>query len=146
MMNVLNLLHDTTRPYEEVDYHGIEYTVCKDYDHLSRYKRLRQVIHLLENNDRFITLETQNDYSYKDLNIEYYEVTTITENRLDIISYNYFGTSAYSWIIAYINGIADGYTVFEGQMLMIPTALSDLFKSGCILSAVSPTSLNLGTE
>ena len=140
------LLHDTTKPYDEVDYRGIEYTVCKDYGHISRYKRLRQVIHLLEDNDRFITLETQNAYNYSDLNVEYYEVTTRTENRLDLISYEYFGTTSYSWIIAYINGISDGYTVLEGQTLMIPTALSDLFSSGCVLSAVSPTSLNLGTE
>lgn len=140
------LLHDTTKPYEEVNYKGIEYTVCKDYDHISRYKRLRQVIHLLEGSDRFISLEIQNGYNYKDLSIEYYEVTTRTENRLDLISYSYFGTASYSWIIAYINGISDGYTVLEGQVLMIPTAFSELFSSNCVLSAVSPTSLNLGTE
>lgn len=144
-MNIQELLHDTTKPYKSVDYKGIEYTVCRDFDHLSRYKRLRQVIHYLENN-RFITLEIQNNYQYIDLEIEYYTVPVDRENRLDLISYEYFGNTSYSWIIAYINGIYDGFTIFEGQILMIPKNLSDLFKSGCVLSAVSPTALNLGTE
>ena len=140
------LLHDTTKPYKEVEYKGIEYTVCKEFDHISRYKRLRQVIHYLEGTQRFKTLEVQNSYDYDDIKIEYYIVTVETENRIDLISYKYFGTTSYSWIISYINQIYDGYTVFEGQVLMIPVNLSDLFKSGCVLSAVSPTSLNLGTE
>lgn len=145
-MDMQKLLHDTTKPYQEIDYHGIEYTVCKDFSHISRYKRLRQVIHYLEGTDRFKTLEIQNDYDYENLGIEYYEVTVQTENRLDLISYKFFGTASYNWIISYINGISDGYTVFEGQILLIPTALSDLFSSGNIFSAISPTSLNLGTE
>lgn len=143
---IRELLHDTTTSYAEVDYHGIEYTVCKEFPHISRYKRLRQVIHYLEGTARFKTLELQNSYDYDNLDIEYYEVSVATENRLDLISYKYFGTTSYSWIIAYINGIHDGFTVSEGQILMIPTKLSDLFTAGCVLSAISPTSLNLGTE
>ena len=145
-MNTEELLHDTTKPYKSVDYKGIEYTVCRDFSHISRYKRLRQVIHYLDGTDRIKTLELQNNYSYKNLSIIYYKVPVDHENRLDLISYEYFGTASYSWILAYVNGISDGYTVFEGQTLMIPTALSDLFASGNVLSAVSPTSLNLGTE
>ena len=145
-MNVEELLHDTTRPYKELDYKGIEYTTCKDYKHISRYKRLRQVIHYLEDSNRFIALETQNSYDYDHINFEYYVVTSDRENRIDLISYDYFGTASYSWIISYINGISDGYTVWEGQVLMIPTAITDLFTSGCVLSAVAVTSLNLGTE
>ena len=37
--------YDTTTEYEKVDYKGIQYTVCRDYDHISRYKGLRQLIH-----------------------------------------------------------------------------------------------------
>ena len=145
-MNIEELLHDTTKSYKKIDYKGIEYTVCKDFDHISRYKKLRQIIHYLENNDRYITLELQNSYNYNNLDIEYYLVTADKENRVDLISYEFFGTTTYSWILAYINEIQDGYTVFEGQVLMIPKVLSDLFTSGSVLSAVSPTSLNLGTE
>ena len=145
-MNIQELLHDTTKPYKFIDSRGIEYTVCKDFDHISRYKRLRQIIHYLEGTARFMTLEIQNSYNYEDIEIEYYVVDVVHENRLDLISYEHFNTTSYSWIISYINGISDGFTVFEGQILMIPTNLSDLFKSGCVLSAVSPTALNLGTE
>lgn len=140
------LLHDTTKPYKVVEYHGIEYTTCKQFDHISRYKRLRQVIHYLAGTDRFITLESQNAYDYSNLEVEYYQVTVERENRIDLISYDYFGTTSYSWIIAYINNIIDGFTVYEGQILMIPTSIYDLFKDGSVLSSVSPASLNLGTE
>jgi len=145
-MNIEELLHDTTKPYKNLDYKGIEYTVCKEYDHISRYKRLRQVIHYLEGNDRFISLEVQNHYDCQNVGIEFYVVPVDRENRLDLISYEHLGSASYSWIISYINGIQDGYTVFEGQLLMIPTAISDLFTSGNILSSVAVTSLNLGTE
>ena len=145
-MNTQDLLHDTTDPYDEVDYQGIEYTVCRDFNHISRYKRLRQVIHYLEDNDRFITLEIQNNYDYSNLDCEYYTVPNMYENRLDLISYNYYGTTSYSWILAYVNGIEDGFTVYEGQVLTIPKQVTDLFKSGSVLSSVSSTTLNLGTE
>lgn len=142
------LLHDTTKPYKVVDYHGIEYTTCKEFDHISRYKRLRQVIHYLSDKGtpRYITLELQNHYDYENLAVEYYQVTVDRENRLDLISYDYFGTTAYRWVIAYINNILDGFTCYEGQLLMIPTSIYDLFKDGSVLSSVPVTSLNLGTE
>ena len=145
-MNIEELLHDTTRPYRKIKHRGIEYTVCAKYDHISRYQRLRQVIHYERNNEIFKTLEIQNYYDYDNVHVEYYQVTVDRENRLDLISYDYYGTTAYSWIIAYINGIEDNYTVWEGQTLMIPIMLTDLFTSGCVLSAVAPTALNLGTE
>jgi hypothetical protein len=141
------LLHDTTKPYETVDYHGIEYTVCRDFDYISRYKRLRQVIHYTdEDHNRFIALETQNGYDYSSVEVEYYIVPNDYENRLDLIAYDKLGAASYAWVIAYLNNIEDGYTVLEGQTIMIPKALSDLFKSGCVLSSVPATSLNLGTE
>ena len=145
-MNIEELQHDTTKPYKKVDYKGIEYTTCHDYTHISRYRRLRQVIHYLEGTDRFITPETQNYYSYENIAYEYYQVPLIRENRLDLIAYEYLGSANYSWIISYVNGISDGYTVYEGQLLMIPTQITDLFKSGSVLSSVSATTLNLGTE
>ena len=143
---IRDLLHDTTKPYKEVDYKGIEYSTCKNFDHISRYKRLRQVIHYLEGNQRFTTLEIQNSYSYKGVEAEYYTVTVDRENRLDLISNDYFGTPTYAWVISYINGIPDAYTVHEGQMLLIPVNISSLFGTNKILSAIPVSSLNLGTE
>lgn len=151
-MDILELQHDTTRPYKVVDYKGIEYTVCRNYNHISRYKRLRKVMHYLAKNNKkngltlFTTLEVQNSYDYNNIKVEYYQVPITRENRLDLISYDFYGTTSYSWIIAYINRIYDGYTVYEGQVLMMPTELSELFASNCVLSSIPPTSLNLGTE
>ena len=93
MATTREMLHDTTCAYKEVDYHGIEYTMCKDYEHISRYRRLRQVIHYLEGTDRFMTLETQNKYSYSGVTYEYYTVTVDRENRLDLISYDYYNVT-----------------------------------------------------
>ncbi len=145
-MDTVKLLHDTTIPYQEVEYNGIEYTTCKDFEHISRYKRLRQVIHYLADNSRFLTLEIQNYYQTNNVDIEYYTVPADRENRLDLIAYEYFNSASYSWIISYINGISDGFTVHEGQILLIPTSLTSLFGSGNILSSIPVTSLNLGTE
>ena len=140
------LLHDTTKSYDKVDYNGIEYTTCKDFSHISRYKRLRQVIHYLDGTDRFLTLEIQNSYDYENVAIEYYQVPVEEENRLDLISYRFYNTTSYAWVIAYVNGISDSYTVYEGQTLIIPTNITDLFKNGNVLSSIPVSSLNLGTE
>ena len=93
-----------------------------------------------------IFLGIQNQYTYENIEVEYYEVPVVRENRLDLISYDFYGTTSYSWIISYVNGIPDGFTVWEGQVLMIPKNLVDLFKSGNVLSSIPPTALNLGTE
>ena len=146
MATTREMLHDTTCAYKEVDYHGIEYTMCKDYEHISRYRRLRQVIHYLEGTDRFMTLETQNKYSYSGVTYEYYTVTVDRENRLDLISYDYYNTISYAWLIAYVNGISDGYTVYEGRTLIIPTSITDLFGNNRILSPIPVSTLSLGTE
>ena len=143
---IRDLLHDTTNPYKEVDYNGIEYSTCKDFEHISRYKRLRQVVHYLDDNKRFTTLEIQNSYSYKGVEVEYYTVPVDRENRLDLISFDYYGTSTYAWVISYINGLPDAYTVHEGQLLLIPVNISSLFGTNKILSAIPVSSLNLGTE
>lgn len=145
-MNIRVLQHDTTIPYKKVDYHGIEYTVCKDFGHISRYRKLRQVIHFLENDKRFISLETQNYYDFKDLDVEYYIVPTDRENRLDLISNDFYGTPEFGWVLAYINGLNDAFTVYEGRMLIVPKNLNNLYGSNEILGSIPATSLNLGTE
>lgn len=143
-MDARRFLNDTTIPYEEVPYEGIEYSTCKDYDHVSRYRRLRQIVHHLDDLDRFTTLELQNGYDYSTLECEYYVVDESRQNRLDLISYDYYGTPSYAWVIAYVNGIEDGYTVLGGRVLKLPKSVSELFKNGSVLSAIPPTSLNLG--
>lgn len=138
--------YDTLVPYRVLDHNGIEYTTCRDFSHISRYKGLRQVIHspnVIE--DRFIALENANMFN-SSADVIYHEVRGDEENRLDIIANNYLGSSNYSWVIAYINQIDDGYTAVPGQKLKIPKSITSLFADGEILAAIPPLQLNLGSE
>lgn len=139
-------LRDINKPYKSLDHKGIEYSVCKDYDHISRYRNLRQVVHNPNDvNDRFISLETVNTF-LTTCEIEYYEVKQTEENRLDLIAKNKLGSATYSWVISYFNSIDDGFTVRPGQRLKIPRDFTSLFNTGELLEPVNPLSLNLGSE
>ena len=138
--------YDTLIPYKVIPYDGIDYTVCRDFDHISRYKGLRQVVHNPSDPaTRFITLETVNSL-VSHASYRYYVVPVAEENRLDLISYKFYGSPNYSWVIAYMNNIEDGYTVYEGQKVKILDSFSDLFAKGEILASIPPMSLNLGSE
>lgn len=144
--NVSVPYRDINVPYKEIDYEGIQYTYCVDYDHISRYRNLRQVIHSPANiNNRLTALETPNAFT-SNLSVRYYTVPLSEVNRLDLIANKLLGSSSYSWIIAYFNHITDGFTVREGQRLLIPNSVTDLFESGEILQPVPPMMLNLGEE
>lgn len=139
-------MYNTLSPYREVEYDGIQYSVCKEYDHICRYKGLRQVIHNYDNvENRFVSHETSNPFS-SHLRKKYYTVPANRENRLDLIAYEQLGSSQYAWVVAYFNGIADGFTVREGQLLAMPTDVSLLFNSGEVLQSIPATQLNLGRE
>jgi hypothetical protein len=68
------------------------------------------------------------------------------ENRLDLIAQKELGSATYSWVIAYFNQIEDGYTVREGQRLVIPESVTALLSKGEILAPIAYTRLNLGEE
>lgn len=138
-------IQNTLIPYDTVDYAGIQYSVCRDYDHISRYRGLRQVTHIANSPNRFVTLETPNPFQTHSL-IRYYEVSTDEENRLDLIAYKLLGDPTYSWILAKFNNIEDGYSVRAGQKLRYPESITTLFNKGEMLASVSPTMLNLGEE
>lgn len=138
--------YNTTTPYEVLEHKGIQYGVCRDYSHMCRYRRLRQVINNPDDiSDRFIDLETPNPFETHS-DVIYYEVPASEENRLDVIAFNLFGSAQYSWIISYFNDIQDGFTVNAGQRLVVPKAITQLFEKGECLASVSPLTLNLGTE
>ena len=119
---------DLTQPYQELEHRGIAYSVCREFDHISRYRTLRQVIHNPNDLDRFVTLETPNAFTTH-AEVIYHDVTVNEENRLDLIAQKYLGSPTYGWVIAYFNSIEDGYTVYEGQKLVIPTSITALFNS-----------------
>lgn len=139
-------VYDINHPYQEIPYEGIQYTNCRDYGHISRYKGLRQVVHNPDNTDeRYMALETVNPFT-TNADVDYYEVPSRYENRLDIIAYEELGSSSYAWVIAYFNNIEDGFSVHEGQLIKIPKNISSLFNSGEILQTVPALGLNLGSE
>lgn len=137
--------YNTLVPYKTLDYKGIQYASCRDFNHISRYRGLRQVIHSPNEPDRLVTLETPNPFT-TGTDVNYYEVSADTENRLDVIAYRFLGSAQYAWVIAYFNGIEDGFTCREGQKLAIPKSISSLFNTGEILQAVPASTLNLGSE
>lgn len=133
-------------PYKTIEHKGIAYGVCTDYDHISRYRSLRQVTHNVDDtSERFIGHETVNPFRVSE-NVKYYKVPTVMENRLDLIAEEQLGSAGYAWIIAYFNDIEDGYTVQPGQTLKIPQSITSLFANGEILQNVSPFALNLSQE
>lgn len=138
--------YDTLRPYDILEHKGIQYGVCRDYSHISRYRRLRQVTNNPSDMDeRFIDLETPNPFETHS-DVTYYEVPQHEENRLDIIAFKTLGSAQYAWAIAYFNNIEDGYTAHAGQKLAIPRNITQLFEKGECLASVSPNTLNLGAE
>lgn len=137
--------YDTLIPYKTIPYKGIEYSVCRDYDHISRYKGLRQIVHNPADIDRFIALETPNAVN-SNASYRYYVVPTIEEHRLDLIAYKFYGSPNYAWIISYMNGIEDGYSVYAGQRIKILNNFADLFAKGELLASIPAMTLNLGIE
>ena len=137
---------DLTQPYKVIKHEGIAYSVCKDYDYVSRYRNLRQVVHNPNSADRYVTHEITNPIVTHNLPVIYHVVEASEENRLDLIANKYLGSASYSWVIAYFNQIEDGYSVFRGQTLIIPKTITDLFSEGEILASVTALKLNLGEE
>ena len=135
----------TVDSYLELERDEIQYTYCRDFSHISRYKGLRQVIHQGQSSDRYVALETPNAFETH-TNIRYYTVPANRENRLDLIAQELLGSADYKWVIAYFNGIEDGFTVRYGTTLQVPKTVSSLFESGELLAPISAVRLNLGSE
>lgn len=139
------IYYNTFHPYSDIAHIDIDYSVCRKFDHISRYRGLRQVVHDPESFERIMTLEIQNPFTTNS-EVEIYEVPRAHVNRLDLISKKLYGTSQYGWVIAYLNGIQDGYTVQEGQKLRYLKNFTDLFNDGELLASIPAMQLNLGSE
>lgn len=138
-------IQNTLTPYAEIERDEIQYGYCRDFEHISRYRTLRQVTHQSEHPSRFVSLETSNPFE-TNTEITYYTVPANRVNRLDLIAQEKLGTADYKWVLAYFNHIEDGFTVFEGQVLAIPKSITALLENGEILAPVPATQLNLGAE
>jgi len=142
----MNYGRDLTAPYKTIEHYGIVYSTCKEFNHISRYRNLRQVVHLTDTDDRFEALETPNAF-VTHTEVKYHEVEVNEINRLDLIANDVLGSATYSWVLAYFNNIKDGYTVMEGQKLKYPSrGVTALLNTGEILAPTAKTKLNLGEE
>lgn len=89
----------------------IKYSVTSRYEKVFTLKELGKSYHAT-NRIRGV--------SYSDYDI-YYEVTNMTENRLDLISLKYYNSPIYWWVIAQANNIFDAFNdVYRGMKLRIP--------------------------
>ena len=64
--------YDTLVPHKTIEYKGIQYTVCRDYSHISRYRGLRQVVFMPNDPERFIALETPNAIISNKLSVKFH--------------------------------------------------------------------------
>lgn len=145
MKYIKPIYYNTLTPYKLHKHHTIQYTVCREFKHISRYRCLRQIVHNYNTESRFISLETTNPIT-TNLQFVYYDVKYDEQNRLDLIANRFYGSAQYSWVISYLNGIEDGYTVYPGQRLRLIKNITDLFNSGEILAPIPVMQLNLGVE
>lgn len=139
-------MRDLTKPYKVLPNNGIVYSTCRDFNHISRYRDLRQVVLDSGTPYRKTILETTNPF-VTHLDVTYHEVTINEENRLDLIADTELGSATYGWVLAYFNHIADGYSAIEGQKLIVPEqGVTALLNNGEILAPIPYTKLNLGEE
>lgn len=137
--------YNTLIPYKILPHTGIQYSVCRDFNHICRYRNLRRIVHNPNESDRFVSLETPNAFKSA-ASVTNFIVPSFLEHRLDVISYQLLGDATYSWILSYINKISDGFSAVEGQTLSIPKSITQFFDKGELLEPINPIQLNLGEE
>lgn len=97
---------------------------------LSRYNTLLR----LTNSNGKTYIETPYKVKIKETNEDnLYSVESGYENRLDLISYKFYGTPLLWWAIAMVNNISNPLDVDIGIVLRIPT-LKSIYESGLITS------------
>lgn len=98
---------------------------------MSRYGRLKRLV----DEDDMTYIETPNKTVIKESSKDtFYIVEKGYENRLDLISYKFYGTVFLWWAIAVMNHLDNPMKVDAGIVLRIPAA-SNLYDSGGLLSA-----------
>lgn len=133
MLNIKKYIYPTS--YNSFGVDRVIYELPKEYEpkrynHVCRYSNINRLyddkfsIYYHEFGSKFEIPESDND--------EFHKVLLKEENRLDIISNNYYGTPLYWWIIAAANNIQDAFEVPMNTVLRIPP-LAILFDVGGIL-------------
>lgn len=82
----------------------------------SRYKYLDRI-----ESDGYEYIESQDVLEFKRSNKDsFFAVPLGYENRLDLVSYKFYGSALYWWVIAVASGIQDPFVVPVGTVLRIP--------------------------
>lgn len=108
-----------------------EYESPIHYRNVSRFKNVRTVRD--SQTGKLYHENINTPYIMESSQDQIFTVTTVEENRLDIISNNYYKTPRYWWVIAIANYIIDPFDVPLGTRLRIPPIIS-LYKNGGLLS------------
>lgn len=96
---------------------------------LSRYKNLYRLV----DSDNNTYIETPDRLQIKSTNRDsFYCVERGYEDRLDLISFKFYGTALLWWVIAEVNGIDNPLLVSSGTVLRIPP-ISSLYGDGGVL-------------
>lgn len=93
----------------------MRYSDPRKYNYISRYSIYRQIL----DTDTYLESYNQKYISQSDRD-QFHVVTNKEENRLDIISNNYYGTPTYWWVIALANELIDPFIVNVGTSVRIP--------------------------
>lgn len=108
-----------------------EYTLkASDFeDSVGRYNKLKRLVnargeHYIESPVKFTIPETAADV--------FFQVDKGHENRLDLISYEYYNTPLFWWALAVINHIDNPFDVPAGIVLRIPP-IKSIYASGVVL-------------
>lgn len=111
----------------------MKYAKPRKYVKISRYGIYRQIIDNNNNMYHETFNQTTVDESPSD---KYHEVQKEEENRLDIISYKYYGSADYYWVIALANNMIDPFIVKVGDILRIPNFYSLTNYNGALYGRV----------
>lgn len=109
-------------------YEDIIYGSPINYKYISRYAKTRTITNQgLPFHEITVSKEIPESLTDK-----YITVSNIQQNRLDLISYEYYGSAIYWWYIAETNNIIDPFDIPRGTTLRIPP-LSNMYVKGGIL-------------
>jgi len=92
--------------------------------HLNIPARYRKAYAYQDENSRYFLGSFPTEVLPKDSSDQYYTLEAGDVGRPDLISYKFYGTPSFYWIILWINNIADPFEgMYPGMLLRIPTAL-----------------------
>lgn len=111
-------------------YEQTEFVDPRRYEFLSRYSRTRRI------DDTVNGVRYHETYNVKNIpttnSDRYVTVDRHNENRIDVISFEMYGSSLYWWVIALANNIVDPFIIPLGSILRIPQ-ISSLYSEGSVL-------------